>query len=224
MRKVKIYRNFLKPTFDYLLAIIALVISMPLTLPVTLILLLTGEHEVFYRQDRIGFKNSRFNIYKFVTMKKGSADKETGSLTLRNDKRVTTFGRILRAMKVNELPQILNVLTGRMSFVGPRPQMDFEFDCYSEEVREVIYNTPPGITGIGSIIFRDEEKQISAAEGDKHKFYKNNIAPYKGELELWYLEHISFRTDIALLFITAWVIFYPKSNIIYKIFGDLPVK
>ena len=202
----------------------ALVITLPLTLPVALILLLTGEHEVIYRQERIGYRNSRFNIYKFVTMKKGSAGKETGSLTLRNDKRVTPFGRILRAMKVNELPQILNVLTGRMSFVGPRPQMDFEFDSYSEEVREIIYNTLPGITGAGSIIFRDEEKQISAAKGDKHEFYKKNIAPYKGELEMWYLNNISFSTDIKLLFITAWVIFYPKSNLIYKIFKGLPLK
>jgi lipopolysaccharide/colanic/teichoic acid biosynthesis glycosyltransferase len=102
--------------------------------------------------------------------------------------------------------------------------MEVDFMKFPPHVREVIYNAVPGMTGVGSIIFRDEEKWVSAHEGDKHEFYRNYIAPYKGELELWYLEHISFRTDFMLVFLTAWVILFPRSGFVYKIFRDLPAR
>ncbi len=111
-----------------------------------------------------------------------------------------------------------------MSFVGPRPQMEVDFLKFPEPVQKVIYNTPPGITGIGSIIFRDEEKWISNAPGDKHEFYKNSIAPYKGELEIWYQRNLSFITDAKLIFCTAWVIIFPKSELPFRIFKGLPPK
>ena len=146
----------------------------------------------------------------------------TGSLTMRNDPRVLPIGKFLRKTKINELPQIINVLIGNMSIVGPRPQMEVDFFKFPEHVQKVIYNSKPGITGIGSIIFRDEEKWISNAGGDKHEFYKNHIAPYKGELELWYQKHLSFYTDFMLIFLTAWVIIVPKSELAYQAFKDLP--
>lgn len=216
------YKHFFKRVIDFVLALIALLILLPLLLPVCIILLATGEHEVFYLQNRVGFKNSRFKIWKFATMLKNSSKMGTGSLTVRNDPRVLPIGRFLRKTKINELPQIVNVLIGNMSVVGPRPQMEVDFFKFSEEVQEKIYNTPPGITGIGSIIFRDEEKWISNAEGDKHEFYKHHIAPYKGELELWYQKHLSFYTDFMLIFLTAWVIVSPESDLVYKVFKDLP--
>jgi lipopolysaccharide/colanic/teichoic acid biosynthesis glycosyltransferase len=216
------YQHFFKRILDFIIALIALIILSPFLLPICLILLLTGEHEVFYLQKRVGYKNSRFKIWKFATMLKNSSKMGTGSLTVRNDPRVLPIGKFLRKTKINELPQIINVLIGNMSFVGPRPQMEVDFFKFPEHVQSVIYHSNPGITGIGSIVFRDEEKWISNAEGDKHEFYKSYIAPYKGELETWYQKNISFYTDFMLLFLTAWVIVVPDSNLVFKIFKDLP--
>ena len=148
----------------------------------------------------------------------------TGSLTVRNDPRVLPIGKFLRQTKINELPQIINVLIGNMSFVGPRPQMEVGFFKFTDHVQDVIYNSNPGITGIGSIIFRDKEKWISNAPGDKHIFYKEHIAPYKGELEIWYQNNLSFYTDFMLLFLTAWSIIAPESELVYTVFNDLPVR
>jgi lipopolysaccharide/colanic/teichoic acid biosynthesis glycosyltransferase len=218
------YKHFFKHLIDFILALMAFLILMPFLLPIGFILLLTGEHEIFYLQKRVGYKNRYFKIWKFATMRKNSANIGTGSLTLRNDPRVTSIGKFLRKTKINELPQIVNVLIGNMAFVGARPQMEVDFFKFPEHVQKVVYNTKPGITGIGSIIFRDEEKWISNAEGDKHEFYKNHIAPYKGELEIWYQEHISMFTDFMLIFLTAWVIIFHSSNLPYKVFKGLPPK
>jgi lipopolysaccharide/colanic/teichoic acid biosynthesis glycosyltransferase len=172
----------------------------------------------------VGYKNQYFKIWKYATMMKNSANMGTGSLTLRNDPRVTPFGKFLRKTKINELPQIANVLIGNMAIVGARPQMQVDFLKFPEHVQKVIYNSKPGITGIGSIVFRDEEKWISNAKGDKHVFYKYHIAPYKGELEIWYQKNLTFYTDFMLIFLTAWVIINPQSELPYKIFKDLPIK
>jgi len=218
------YKHFFKRLIDFILALIALIILSPFLIPVCIILLLTGEHEVLYLQKRVGYKNSRFKIWKYATMMKNSSKMGTGSLTVRNDPRVLPIGKFLRRTKINELPQIINVLIGNMSFVGPRPQMEVDFFKFPEHVQAVIYNSNPGITGIGSIIFRDEEKWISNAIGDKHEFYKNHIAPYKGELEIWYQNNLSFYTDFMLLFLTAWAIIAPESDLVYTVFKDLPVR
>lgn len=218
------YQHFFKRLFDFILALVALVILSPFLVPICIILLLTGEHYVFYFQKRVGYKNSRFQIWKFSTMLKASPNLGTGSLTIKNDPRVFPFGKFLRKTKINELPQIVNVLIGNMSFVGPRPQMEVDFFKFPEHVQAVIYNSNPGITGIGSIVFRDEEKWISNAKGDKHEFYKNHIAPYKGELEIWYQKHLSFYTDFMLIFLTAWAIVSPESKLVYTVFNDLPAK
>lgn len=216
------YQHFFKHLSDFILAIITLSILSPFFIPICIILLLTGEHEVFYLQSRVGYKNSRFKIWKFATMLKISPRIGMGSLTLRNDPRVLPVGRFLRKTKINELPQIVNVLIGNMSIVGPRPQMEVDFYKFPKHVQDIIYNSKPGITGIGSIVFRDEEKLITNAEGDKHEFYRKHIAPHKGELEIWYQKHLSLYTDLMLIFLTAWSIVAPKSNLVYKVFKDLP--
>ena len=218
------YQYFLKRLIDFILALFALIILSPFLIPVCIILLLTGEHYVLYFQKRVGYKNCRFQIWKFATMLKASPNLGTGSLTIKNDPRVFPFGKFLRRTKINELPQIMNVLIGNMSIVGPRPQMEVDFYKFPERVQPIIYNAKPGITGVGSIVFRDEEELISNAEGDKHKFYRNNIAPYKGELEIWYQKNLSFYTDFMLLFLTAWVILVPKSDLVYQVFKDLPAR
>jgi lipopolysaccharide/colanic/teichoic acid biosynthesis glycosyltransferase len=218
------YQKYFKRLVDIVLSVLAIVVLSPLLVPVMIILLLTGEHYVFYGQKRVGYKNRPFKIWKFATMLKASPSLGTGSLTIRNDPRVFPFGRFLRRTKINEIPQLFNILLGDMSVVGPRPQMEVDFLKFPPHVQETIYDAVPGMTGIGSIIFRDEEKWISAHEGDRHEFYRDHIAPYKGELEIWYQEHLSFRTDFMLVFLTAWVIFFPHSGFIHKIFSDLPAR
>jgi lipopolysaccharide/colanic/teichoic acid biosynthesis glycosyltransferase len=215
------YKFLIKRIIDLIVSIVLLLILSPLFIIIIFILRLTGEGQVFYFQERIGYKNQKFKIIKFATMIKNSPNIGSGSLTLRNDPRVLPFGRFLRKTKINELTQIINVLLGDMSIVGPRPQMEIDFLCYSIDIRNLIYNSKPGITGIGSVIFRDEESFISKSK-DPRKFYKNKIAPYKGRLELWYLNNLSFYNDIKIILLTLWVILYPKSNLQYSMIKDLP--
>lgn len=216
------YRRFFKRFIDIVLAVLAILVLSPLLVPVMIILLLTGEHYIFYGQKRVGHHNRYFKIWKFATMLKASPSMGTGSLTIKNDPRVFPFGRFLRKTKLNELPQLFNIVLGDMSVVGPRPQMEVDFLKFPEHIRGKIYNVRPGMTGIGSIVFRDEEKWISEHNGDKHEFYRDHIAPYKGELEIWYQEHLSAYTDLMLIFLTAWVIVFPDSGLVYKIFRSLP--
>ena len=216
--------NFFKRFFDLLLAFIALVLTSWLLIPCMLILWCTGEHYIWYLQKRIGYKNKYFNIIKFATMLLASPSLGTGSLTTRNDPRVLPFGKFLRKTKINELPQIFNVFNGTMSLVGPRPQMEVDFLRFPEEVQEHIYDVMPGITGIGSVIFRDEEYYMSQPGVDPITFYTEKIAPYKGEVELWYQKQKSLWVDFKIIFLTAWVILFPKSDLTYKWFKDLPAK
>mgnify|MGYP000669224594 CR=1 FL=1 len=209
---------------DIVLSLFALFILLPLFIPIVIILLLTGEYKVFYLQSRVGYKNKNFKILKFATMLSNSAKMGTGSLTLKNDSRVLPFGSFLRKTKINELPQILNILMGDLSIVGPRPQMQVDFEKYSNEVQQKIYNVRPGLTGIGSIVFRDEESLISLASENEnpHDFYKRVIAPYKGELEMWYQKNRSLSLDFQLIFITAWAILVTETKIYEQWFKDLP--
>lgn len=202
----------------------AFFVLLPFFIPIIIILLLTGENKVFYFQKRVGYKNHDFKIIKFATMLANSENMGTGSLTLKNDSRVLPFGVFLRKTKINELPQILNIIKGDLSIVGPRPQMRVDFEKYSDQIQKKIYNVKPGLTGIGSIVFRDEEQLISAASKveNPHDFYKRVIAPYKGELEMWYQSNRSVYLDFQLIFITAWAIFFPKTRLYEKWFNNLP--
>jgi len=211
----------IKRVIDIILALVALILLSPILLPISLLLLVTGEREVFYFQKRLGYKNQIFNIYKFATMLKNSPNIGTGEITLRNDPRVTNIGKFLRKSKLNEIPQIINVLKGDMSIVGPRPLMVVSFNNYNDEVKNKIYNMKPGITGIGSLIFRDEEKLVSEA-ADPKLMYSTMIYPYKGELELWYQQNASLFTDIKIIFLTAWSILFPKNELAFKLFQNLP--
>ena len=214
--------KFFKRLTDILIAGLALIILSPILIIAIIVLVLTGEHQVFYFQKRIGYKNKPFQIWKFVTMLKDSPHLGTGDLTLRNDPRVTKVGKILRITKINELPQIINVFKGDMSIVGPRPLLESGFRLYPTEIQEKIYNVKPGITGIGSLIFRDEERLISEAEDPKSMYLK--ISPYKGALEMWYQKNVSFYIDFMIIFLTAWSIFFPHNKLQDRVFKDLPEK
>ena len=123
--------------------------------------------------------------------------------------------------KINELPQLVNVLKGDMSIVGPRPMVQKTFDAFPEAIRYKVYDSHPGLSGVGSIIFRDEEDYVSCAK-DPKLFYNEYIQPYKAELEVWYGEHKSFRVDLWIIFLTLCEIFLEKNNLIYKVFKTLP--
>ena len=217
--------NILKRIFDILASGIAILILSPLLIPVIIGLKLTGEGYVFYKQERLGYKNKPFLIWKFATMLKDSPNMTGGIMTVNKDPRITPMGAFLRKSKINELPQLFNIFFGYMSVVGPRPVMKISFEAYPNEIQKVIYNVKPGLTGIGSIIFRDEEELISEVKnngGDLWEFYKEKIYPFKGELEIWYQNHKSFILDIKLIFLTAWVILSPTSKLYEKWFKNLP--
>ena len=216
------YKYFLKWLFDFILAFLALVILSPMLVLIIIGLLLTGEHYVFYFQNRVGYKNRPFSIWKFATMIKNSPNMGTGSLTLRNDSRVLPMGGFLRRTKINELPQFVNVLIGNMSLIGPRPLMEVDFLKYAGSIQEKIYNCKPGVSGIASLVFRDEEKLFSETTMDPHDFNKKFVAPYKGALEVWYQENVSLFTDIKIIILTIGVILNFKDDLVYKWFNDLP--
>ena len=212
-----------KRSFDILMSLIAILCLSWLLIPIILILLCTGEHEVFYRQQRVGRGGKLFGVLKFATMLKNSEKIGTGLVTTRNDPRVLPFGKFLRKTKLNELPQLFNILGGSMSVVGPRPMVQPDYDAYSDEAKECYNNMTPGLSGIGSIVFRDEEYYISQAK-DPMAFLRSVIQPFKGDLEVWYHQNRSLWVDFLIIFLTAWVVLFPKSELVYKTFPTLPRK
>lgn len=216
------YKHFFKRGIDFLMALLGLILLTPILVPVIIGLLLTGEHYVFYFQKRIGLNNQPFDIWKFATMLKNSPNMSGGFHTTRKDPRILPMGSFLRKTKINELPQLVNILKGDMSIIGPRPLVDKTFDPYPDHVKENIYNIKPGITGIGSIIFRDEERLLSETKIPAAEFYAKHISPYKGELELWYQKNLSFYTDFMLIFLTVWAILVPENELVFKVFKHLP--
>jgi len=214
----------LKRLFDIALAVFAILVFLPFFIPIAILLKLTGEGYVFYFQDRIGYKNRKFRIWKFATMLKASPDLGTGSITVQNDWRLTPMGPFLRKTKINEIPQVVNILLGDMSIVGPRPQMEVDFMKFPPGIRERINDVKPGITGIASVIFRDEERFFPNTGEDPHVFAARVTSPYKGLLELWYQDHASFLTDLKIIFLTAWVIPFKHSQLPFRWFRDLPEK
>ncbi len=211
-----------KRALDIFIAITALLLLLPLFLPLMLILRLTGEGEVFYSQERVGYKGKKFKLLKLATMLKNSPNLGTGTITTKNDPRVLPLGRLLRKTKINELPQIFNVLKGDMSIVGPRPQTEECFRYYPEKDREKIYLSKPGITGIGSIVFRNEEEIVARSGKDYARSFREDVQPYKQALELWYLAHQSLLVDLKLIFLTAFVILFPETTLHYKWLKGLP--
>lgn len=201
------------------------VFALPMVLCMA-ILRFTGEGCVFYFQDRVGQDHKLFKVYKFVTMAVGSETTGTTDITIRNDPRVLPVGRVLRITKLNELPQIFNVLKGDMSIVGWRPLMPRGFSDYPEYVKERIVKCKPGLTGIGSIVFRDEEAIVTEA-GKRGKdlvaVYREDILPYKGEIELWYNERQTLVSDIKIILLTAVSILFPNNQQVFKWFKGMPI-
>lgn len=206
---------------DVTVSFMMMAILFPFMLPIMIGLLLTGEHDVFYRQERIGKGGRPFPLLKFATMLRNSPNMSGGCVTAKNDPRILPMGGFLRKTKINELPQLLNIFLGDMSFIGPRPQTKAHFELYTPEVREAISSVRPGLSGMGSLVFRDEETLLEGVD-DRMRWHHEVFAPYKGELELWYSRHQNLRTYFAIIFMTIWSVFRPETRIYRKVFKDLP--
>lgn len=206
---------------DLFLSGIAIIILSPLLAPIACVLRITGEGEVFYKQTRVGVNGNSFRLIKFATMLKDSPTVGNGEITIKNDPRVLPFGKFLRKYKVNELPQLWNIFIGDMSIVGPRPMVPNTYARYPIEAQKVLNTVRPGLTGIGSIIFRDEERLLDGRE-DAISFYNENITPHKSDLELWFVENNTLWLYIKIIFVTAWVVAFPSSTIVDKAFDSIP--
>jgi lipopolysaccharide/colanic/teichoic acid biosynthesis glycosyltransferase len=207
---------------DIFFSSIALLILSPLLMPVALLLRLTGEGEVFFVQERIGINGQPFGLLKFATMLKNSPNIGAGTITVRDDPRVLPVGRVLRKTKINELPQLINVLLGEMSVIGPRPLTQNHFEHYFPPMRRLISSVAPGLSGIGSIVFRDEESLLSD-QPDPATYYKDEIAPYKAELEAWFVNNRGLRLYLKCIVVTIWAILKPSSRLAVTVFEGIPL-
>tara|TARA_B100001248_G_scaffold248940_1_gene221658 strand:- start:1029 stop:1706 length:678 start_codon:yes stop_codon:yes gene_type:complete len=207
--------------FDILFSSIALLLFSPLLVLIAITLRLTGEGEVFFLQERIGKNGEIFKLFKFVTMLKNSPKIGSGTVTMKDDPRVLPVGTFLRKTKINELPQLLNIFFGDMSVIGPRPLTTQTFRAYSESTQRLITQVRPGLSGVGSIIFRGEEEIMHGATAS-FDFYANVIASYKGALEEWFVLNKCLYIYFVAIFVTAWVVLFPSTKIVWRVFKNLP--
>lgn len=208
---------------DLLLSCVAVLVLLPFMIPVMLGLKMTGEHHIIYLQTRVGKGGRDFKVIKFATMLKDSPNLPGGCITQQDDPRVLPLGGFLRKTKCNELPQLVNIILGQMSFVGPRPVVRRHVELHSEEVRAALLSITPGLTGIGSVVFRDEEGILDRCGKDRKHFHDTVITSYKGDLEVWFTKHRTVRTWLVLIALTAWAVVRPSSKAYRKVFRDLPV-
>lgn len=194
-----------KRVLDVTVASLGLLLLLPIFLGLALAIRLDSPGPVFFRQERVGRGGRPFRIHKFRTM---TVDAELKGLqiTVGDDARITRVGRWLRRYKLDELPQLIDVLIGDMSLVGPRPEVLRYVTCYPAEVRKVVLSVRPGITDPASIEFRQEADMLAAA-ADPEREYIERILPIKLALYERYIQHRSFWGDIAIIARTIFAIF-----------------
>lgn len=192
-----------KRLFDMVCALIGLVVLSPLFLVIAVWIKLDSNGPVFFRQVRVGRNGKPFRIHKFRTM--GVNSESVGRLTVGNDSRVTRSGHFLRKSKIDELPQLIDVVVGNMSLVGPRPEVQEFIDCYPSEVRRVVLSVRPGITDLASIEMVDEN-EILAKYTDSRKAYIEQILPIKQQYYVDYVRNNTLFEDISIIFKTIYKI------------------
>ena len=207
--------------FDIFFSGVALIILSPLLLPLMFLLRVTGEGEIFFPQNRVGREGKYFKLYKFATMLKNSPNVGTGTVTVKNDPRILPMGGFLRNTKINELPQLINIFKGDMSVIGPRPQTQRCFDAFPESAQNDISKVRPGLSGIGSVVFRSEEDMMHA-NADPDRLYDDMIMPYKGKLESWYVRNNSVWNYLLLISLTILVILTRSTRLIFQCYTSLP--
>ena len=195
--KRSLYSLFTKRALDLLISFLALIISSPLMLLCALAVLLDAGKPVLFRQDRLGLKGKVFSMYKFRSMVHNAEHTGSGVYSEAGDERVTRTGRILRALSLDELPQLFNILKGDMSLIGPRPPLTYHpwtVDKYTEEQLHM-FDVRPGITGWAQV------------NGRKTVEWNKRI-----ELNCWYADHVSFWLDLKILFMTVFKVLANKDN------------
>jgi lipopolysaccharide/colanic/teichoic acid biosynthesis glycosyltransferase len=207
--------------FDIIFSVLSLIFLAPALIPVAVFLRFTAERKVFFMQERVGLNGKKFLLIKFATMLMNSPNMTNGTVTLKNDPRILPFGKILRKTKINELPQLINILIGDMSLIGPRPQALTNFNSFPADLQKIIVKVKPGLSGLGSIIFRHEEEILNDNNGSMD-FYNDVIAPYKAEVEGWYINNKNIFNYFLLMVLTVWVVVFPSSKIVWIIFEKLP--
>lgn len=207
--------------FDITISLILLILLLPVLILICVILSLTGEKEIFYLQKRVGKDQKIFSIIKFATMKKNSPFIGTKTITLENDPRILPLGNFLRKTKINEIPQLLNVLNGQMSLIGPRPLTKEVFKMYPKKISKIISSIKPGISGLGSLIFKNE---FLLLQKNKHikKIYKDKISVYKGMIEYWHVKNFNLLCYIKILILTFFVMLINKPKLVFIFFSKLP--
>lgn len=196
----------MKRLFDILLSLIGLLLLQPLFVAVAILIKVDSTGPVFFTQKRMGKNFRRFTIYKFRTMIVDAEEKGL-RITSGRDSRITRAGRILRKFKIDELPQLFNVLKGDMSLVGPRPEVRKYVECYKENYKTIL-SMRPGITDISSITFRNEESILQGVDDPEH-YYVYVLLPEKMKLAQEYIQHASFSYDAKLILKTLYKVIFP---------------
>lgn len=197
-RRKKLFNLAIKRLFDILLSIFGIIIFSPFFTIISILIKVSSKGPIIFKQCRVTKGNKQFNIYKFRTMFVNT--EKQGQITVGEDKRITSIGKILRKTKLDEMPQLFNVLKGDMSFVGPRPEVPKYTSLYSKEEKEVL-NVRAGITDYASIYFSNESELLGRVK-DPEKFYIEAIMPYKINLNKKYINEIGILTDIKLIIMT----------------------
>lgn len=198
-------RGTVKRALDLIIAVPAIVLLAPLLVALSVIVLVTMGSPVFFAQERVGLDGRRFRLLKFRTMRAA----EGGiPITGRGDPRVTSTGRVLRVTKLDELPQLFNIVAGRMSFVGPRPEVPKYVARYSP-IQQQVLRVRPGLTDPASLEFRNEEEILGAVPIEQREsLYMNEVLPRKLQLNLQYIENASLAYDLRLIARTATTVVF----------------
>lgn len=207
-----IYNKFIKRFFDILITGIALLIVWPLYLILAVAVVMEDGFPVFYRAERGGYKNKPFKICKFRTMVK-NADKIGGGTTALNDSRITKIGNILRKTKLDEIPQLGQVFLGKMSLIGPRPELLKYTEQYEDEEKDIL-KVRPGITDFSSVEFINLDEIVGGDNADE--MYEKHVLKRKNALRVKYAYEVSFRTDVYILFKTLGAVFHKAFGFLFR--------
>ena len=194
----------MKRIFDVVVGLVLLTILSPIFIVTALAVRLSSKGSIFYKQERVGRCHRLFFVWKFRTMY-SDADRNGPLITSSDDDRITAIGKYLRKNKIDELPQLWNVIVGDMSLVGPRPQVPRFVNAFPSDQRAIIMSVRPGITGPTQLKFRDEEKMLEG-QIDREGYYIEHLLPIKCQMDVDYVQHRSFISDLRVLFKTGWII------------------
>ena len=207
------YNRFIKRLLGLVIALILFIILLPVLIIISLAIIIDSGFPIFYKADRGGYKNKTFKIYKFRTMVK-DADKMGGGTTALNDSRITKVGHFLRKTKLDEIPQLINIIKGEMSFIGPRPEL-IRYTTQYEGLEKYILKVRPGITDFSSIEFINLDEIVGGENADE--MYEKYVLKRKNFLRLKYVNQISFVVDFRLFFMTVIKTIQKALKVILKV-------